>query len=225
MFNVHIAQTIINTITFLLAYLISITFAGAFTAWIAQKMGDDTPADYGFLSLNPLVHIDFFGLIFLMIYYFGWGKFIPRNPQNITGPYRYLKIFLEFIARSIGYAFIGMIGLIVFIVLLKGEVLNPECATSAIDQVSSYKIAISSILLSVLYVAMMLAAVSFLVDMCGMMLALFLEEYPEYAIYASLVMVIVPVVLFYFFGAALVAFIFGLTQSSGYLIAKLLHLC
>ncbi len=226
MFNVHIAQSLISHITFLLAYLISITFAGSFTAWVAQKMGDDTPADYGFLSLNPIIHIDFFGLIFLMLYNFGWGKFIPRNPANITGRFRYLKIFMEFIARSLGYALIGMIALILLIVLFGGQILTtPYSPMQAFPETSSYTIALSFILLSMLYVDMMLAAVSFLVDMCGMVLALFLEEYPEYAVYASLIMMIVPVILFYLFGSSLVIFIFGLIQNCGYGIARLLHLC
>lgn len=226
MFNVHIAQSLISHITFLLAYLISITFAGSFTAWVAQKMGDDTPADYGFLSLNPIIHIDFFGLVFLMLYNFGWGKFIPRNPGNITGRFRYFKIFMEFIARSLGYALIGMIALILMIVLFGGQILTtPYSPMQAFPETSSYTIALSFILLSMLYVDMMLAAVSFLVDMCGMVLALFLEEYPEYAVYASLIMMIVPVILFYLFGSSLVIFIFGLIQNCGYGIARLLHLC
>lgn len=226
MFNVHIAQSLISHITFLLAYLISITFVGCFTAWVAQKMGDDTPADYGFLSLNPIIHIDFFGLIFLMLYNFGWGKFIPRNPRNIIGRFRYLKIFIEFMARSFGYAFIGMIALILLIVLFGGEILTMQYSPlQAFPEISSYTIAVSYILLSMLYVDMMLAAVSFLVDICGMILALFLEEYPEYAVYASLIMMIVPIVLFYLFGSSLVIFIFGLIQSCGYGIARLLHLC
>lgn len=226
MFNVHIAQTLISYITFLLAYLISITFAGAFTAWVAQKVGDDTPADYGFLSLNPLIHVDFFGLIFLLLYRFGWGKFIPRNPQNITGHYRYFKIFLEFIARSIAYAFLGMLALIMLIILFGAQILTIQYSPmQAFPDSSSYTIAVSFILLSMLYIDMMLAAVSLLVDICGMILALFLEEYPEYAMYASLVMMIVPILLFYLFGSPLVQLIFGLVQHGGYFIARLLHLC
>jgi hypothetical protein len=226
MFNVQVAQTLISHITFLIAYLISITFAGCFTAWVAQKMGDDTAADSGFLSLNPIVHIDFFGLIFLLMYHFGWGKFIPRNPQNITGKFRYLKIFIMFIARSVGYALIGMIALIFLIVLFGGQILTtPYSPLQAFPETSSYTFAVSFILMSMLYVDMMLTAVSFLVDMCGMILALFLEEYPEYAVYASLVMMLVPVILFYLFGSALVVFIFGLIQGCGHFVAQLLHLC
>ncbi|MCF7800202.1 site-2 protease family protein [Candidatus Babeliales bacterium] len=45
------------------AFLFVFTVRGFFKALAAKIMGDDTVQQEGFLSLNPLVHIDFFGLI------------------------------------------------------------------------------------------------------------------------------------------------------------------
>jgi Zn-dependent protease len=51
-------------------------------AWSAWKLGDDTAARSGRLSLNPLVHIDPIGTLLLPLIGvpFGWAKPVPVNP-------------------------------------------------------------------------------------------------------------------------------------------------
>ena len=49
-------------------------------AWAAHKMGDETAAYSGRLSLNPLAHIDILGALCLLITGFGWAKPVPINP-------------------------------------------------------------------------------------------------------------------------------------------------
>jgi len=46
-------------------------------AWLADRYGDPTPRRYGFLSLDPKVHLDPIGLLFLLLLGFGWPKFVP----------------------------------------------------------------------------------------------------------------------------------------------------
>jgi len=46
-------------------------------AYAAYKMGDETAKREGRLSLNPLRHIDPFGMIALILFRFGWGKAVP----------------------------------------------------------------------------------------------------------------------------------------------------
>jgi len=46
-------------------------------AFAAYKMGDETAKREGRLSLNPLRHIDPFGMIALIFFRFGWGKPVP----------------------------------------------------------------------------------------------------------------------------------------------------
>lgn len=66
-------------ITIALVYAVVTTFAGWFRAWVALKVGDDTPAALGFLSLNPVDHFDFFGALLFAFIGFGWGKTSPLN--------------------------------------------------------------------------------------------------------------------------------------------------
>ena len=62
--------------------LIAITFHEYAHAWAADKLGDDTPRKQGRLTLNPLAHIDPFGIILLLFAGFGWGKPVQINSNN-----------------------------------------------------------------------------------------------------------------------------------------------
>lgn len=49
----------------------------------AYAQGDDTGKQMGRLTLNPLVHIDWFGFLMLLFVGFGWGNPAPYNPYNL----------------------------------------------------------------------------------------------------------------------------------------------
>lgn len=60
-------------------------------AFVADKLGDDTPRNLGRVTLNPLVHMDLFGtVIFPLVcifllgggFLFGWGKPVLVNSSN-----------------------------------------------------------------------------------------------------------------------------------------------
>lgn len=50
-------------------------------AWVADKLGDPTPRRDGRVTVNPLAHIDWIGLICLIIVGFGWGKPVRIDPS------------------------------------------------------------------------------------------------------------------------------------------------
>lgn len=64
--------------------LIAITFHEFAHAWVADKLGDDTPRRQGRLNLNPLSHLDPVGVILLLTAGFGWGKPVQINPNNFN---------------------------------------------------------------------------------------------------------------------------------------------
>lgn len=64
--------------------IIAITFHEFAHAYMADKLGDTTPRSQGRLTLNPLVHIDPFGIILLMFAHVGWGRPVQINPNNFT---------------------------------------------------------------------------------------------------------------------------------------------
>jgi Zn-dependent protease len=62
--------------------LVAFTIHELAHAVTADRMGDPTPRRQGRISLNPLVHLDPFGTIALLIAGFGWAKPVMVNPMN-----------------------------------------------------------------------------------------------------------------------------------------------
>lgn len=52
-------------------------------AWTAFKLGDDTAARQGRLTLNPRSHIDPMGALMLLFAGFGWAKPVPIDPVRL----------------------------------------------------------------------------------------------------------------------------------------------
>lgn len=66
------------------ALLIALTFHEYAHARVAVWLGDNTPRYLGRLTLNPLAHLDPWGLIMLWLFKFGWAKPVPVNPNNFN---------------------------------------------------------------------------------------------------------------------------------------------
>ncbi len=64
--------------------IVAITFHEFAHAFVADKLGDDTPRRQGRLNLNPLSHIDPVGFFMLIFAHFGWGKPVEINPANFN---------------------------------------------------------------------------------------------------------------------------------------------
>ncbi|HEU0139946.1 MAG TPA: site-2 protease family protein [Bryobacteraceae bacterium] len=61
-------------------------------AWVATKLGDDTPAREGRVTLHPLAHVDWLGTLILPAIisltgagFIGWGKPVNTNPARLRG--------------------------------------------------------------------------------------------------------------------------------------------
>jgi Zn-dependent protease len=70
----------------LIVLLLSLTVHEFAHAWSAWRLGDDTAARMGRLTLNPVPHIDPLGtlLLPLMGAPIGWAKPVPVNPARFT---------------------------------------------------------------------------------------------------------------------------------------------
>lgn len=76
-----------------LPVLFAITLHEVAHGWVARYLGDNTAAQQGRLSLNPLKHIDPIGtllvpavLLLLGGFLFGWAKPVPVNYRNLRNP-------------------------------------------------------------------------------------------------------------------------------------------
>lgn len=66
----------------LVALIISLSCHEFGHAWMAKLQGDNTAQSLGRLTLNPVAHIDPYGLLMVMIIGFGYAKPVPVNPRN-----------------------------------------------------------------------------------------------------------------------------------------------
>ncbi len=62
--------------------LIGLCFHEFGHAFVAYKLGDDTPKIQGRVTVNPVAHIDPVGFLALIFVGFGWGKPVEINPGN-----------------------------------------------------------------------------------------------------------------------------------------------
>jgi Zn-dependent protease len=69
-----------------IAALFAIMFHEIAHGFIAFKLGDNTAKKRGRLSLNPLKHIDWVGLLMLIVVQFGWAKPVPVDIRYFKNP-------------------------------------------------------------------------------------------------------------------------------------------
>ena len=115
----HTLITQINTyLTLILAYGFSVTVAGAIRAWVAKKMGDYTAEFAGYLTIDPLVHVDVLGLVMLLLTGFGWGRTVPVNPDNVREPRRSLKLLAIFYSSTVIHILLCGFAILLFALLM-----------------------------------------------------------------------------------------------------------
>ena len=55
-------------------------------AWVATKLGDQTPRLQGRLTVNPMAHISPIGALMILLVGFGYAKPVGVNPRNFKDP-------------------------------------------------------------------------------------------------------------------------------------------
>jgi Zn-dependent protease len=78
------SQALLQTLLWLPLWILSLSIHEWAHAWSAWKLGDDTAARMGRLTLNPLAHIDIFGTIVLPLLGspLAWAKPVPVDPTR-----------------------------------------------------------------------------------------------------------------------------------------------
>lgn len=110
---------ILMTLLTLPGVLIAITFHEFAHAYTAYKLGDETPKLQGRLNLNPFSHVDIFGLMFLVVAGFGWGKPVEIDPRNFNGKYSISKAeAIVAVAGPIMNFIIAFIFLVINVILI-----------------------------------------------------------------------------------------------------------
>lgn len=75
-------EWVISKVMLLPAIIIGLSMHEFAHAAVAYRLGDNTPKFQGRVTINPLAHIDWIGLLALFFCGFGWGKPVQINPYN-----------------------------------------------------------------------------------------------------------------------------------------------
>ncbi|MBN1549295.1 hypothetical protein JW872_01395 [Candidatus Babeliales bacterium] len=119
--NLKTAGLLSSFISSAIAYVVAVVVSGYIQAWFSKKLGDDTAERHGFLSLNPMIHIDVIGfIVFIWTGYIGWGTIVPINPQNFSGKYKQLEFALVHFSRPLANLFCAFIVLFMTVVFFGG---------------------------------------------------------------------------------------------------------
>jgi hypothetical protein len=192
-------QSLVGLLTIVLAYLLTITPAGWFRAWVAKKMGDETAQDLGLLTWNPLEHVDFFGVLVLLLFSrpasfsgFGWGKHVPINPLNIHGKHRSLKIGFAFFSDSIAHFVMALVALTSSIFLFNSELLG---STSV-----SFSVMLARLMFAFFWLNVALVLVQGIINAVLLFAYFYTDNTVNMSPYVYYAMFLAPLVLLLLFG-------------------------
>ena len=81
MFNFDLNDLLFRIVAFVIAFSVH-EWAHAM---VAYRLGDNTAKKMGRLTLNPISHIEPFGLIMILFGPFGWARPVPFDPAQLRG--------------------------------------------------------------------------------------------------------------------------------------------
>ncbi len=189
-----------------LAYVPTITFSGWFEAWIAKKNGDEIPEQFGFLTLDPMMHFNIIGFGALLVGQLfgnylpffkdlpGWGRYIPLNPSENSR----VKIILQFTARAIAHFMLLLFSFFILVALMK---ISNVSSTNNLEQTQSSIIqALFSVLWFFYHQNFILCIIYFVI---GLFRALLFTYFPEFHLFSSknLISATLLLILFIFIGS------------------------
>lgn len=97
--------------------LIAITIHEVSHGFAAYKLGDTTARDTGRLSLNPLRHLTLLGVVFMLVFGFGFAKPVPIDTRRFRRPK--LGMALTALAGPLSNVVLSLIGIIAGSIILK----------------------------------------------------------------------------------------------------------
>lgn len=136
--TIEIAMRVVASVA---AFLPAIGFAGYFQAWVAREMGDSTGQDAGFLTVNPAVHIDPFGLMLLVVTTifsrngFGWWHMVPINQSHFHGVRGRLRLAIALYSSVFAHFMLAILGTIAVALVISGILYSPLSGVGVAESV------------------------------------------------------------------------------------------
>lgn len=92
MIQLLLNQQYLIFVLIIIALIVSLTFHEYGHGVVAKWFGDNTAEQAGRLTLNPVAHIDPFGLLMVIFIGFGYAKPVPTNPANYRSSWAVLLV-------------------------------------------------------------------------------------------------------------------------------------
>lgn len=204
-------EMIISIVTVLLTYCMCAPLVGYVRAWVAGQMGDDTPEQLGFLTLNPFVHVSRIWLILIIWLQvlsqympFGLGRYVPINPHNIQGSSRKLKLATAYFSDTI--AAIGISVTAFFVMLfMHGQLamkflqqtVTLQHLALANPAASTFSLITTWFLLTFFIMSSLMAAFSLIINCFHFIYFSYFEESLRNNEYTDMIMLFGPLLLLY----------------------------
>ncbi|MCL2365694.1 MAG: site-2 protease family protein [Oscillospiraceae bacterium] len=90
--NAGAGEVLVSILLIVIPFMICITVHELAHGFTAYRLGDNTAKNQGRLTLNPIRHIDPFGLLMIVVFRFGWAKPVPVNMNTFKHPRRYMAV-------------------------------------------------------------------------------------------------------------------------------------
>jgi len=114
MISLEHAEFLATSILLLASYAISSTLTQVGQAWITRLMGDDTAAEAGWLSLNPLEHMNMLSAVFVVFFGFGPVSNMPLNYHNFE--HHEGKLFIACMGQVISSILLAIVAFLLLII-------------------------------------------------------------------------------------------------------------
>mgnify|MGYP003404664475 CR=1 FL=1 len=213
--NLQFAEQMATIISLIFAYTVSTSLNGFLQSYIAKKMGDDTPEQSGFLTINPLAHFHPLGFFLLLLTKFGWGRSIPFNPMHIHGKTRMAKVALLFCSEAIISILMAIVALVALVSIFDLSSLRFVLQMMVSENVPVYELSHSYANHSSVYVGLALILVAFVffnifmatlsIIVNGLRFFLFLGIDKEYGYmeYVDYLVVLAPLLAIFLFASVI----------------------
>lgn len=244
MINLALAECLFALILLIAAYFISHTINGCIQAYVTWKLGDDTAVESGYLSLNPLVHVDLFGFLALIILGIGWMQTVPIDPYAFTGRWRLLRLFAAYFTEAFVSICIAIVALFLsvyfygyyltahlveklftyyskFFLIFFSTTVHLKIAATFAQYHSSLAIVLAFLLVSIVYLNILIAAISTIFNAFRYALIVGFEKGYTYVEYAEHLSFFGPFLVVWVFGDWLINYFLHLTGWGACLIAHL----
>jgi len=184
--------------------------------------------------LNKSLKTDRIGILFLIFFYFGWGRHVPINPFNITSPSRTIKLIFAYFSDTIAHFFLALCGLVVLIATFDIHILDVArymiltrnvshlYITHFYPNASSLTVSLAFIVVALIYLNFILGVLDLIINACSIIMSLVIERSPHYAMDNVYATILVPILLIWFFSEPLRFLAVNFISYAGYTIAHAL---